>query len=144
MIAFQACLDGCELQDLYWRGYRFTWSKKQVGAGRVEERLDKFCTNERWLCLIEHWQVDHLFSIGSDHAILKLQFAGLSNHKLSARRWGRRFYFEEQWLRHAECKEIIKSNWGADFFSSVRRVTENLNRWNKIRTTASRSRKSEI
>lgn len=69
-----------------------------------------FVQTKGWLSLKDHWQVDHLFSVGSDHAILKLQFTGLSNHKLSTKRWDSRFHFEEQWLWHEEYSEIIKSN----------------------------------
>lgn len=45
ILDFQACLDGCDLQDLRWREYRFTWSNNQVGTRRIEERLDRYCAN---------------------------------------------------------------------------------------------------
>lgn len=72
MLDFQACLDGCDLQDLRWRGYQFTWCNNQMGDGRIEERLDRFCANSSWLALFDCWQVDHLYSIASHHSPIKL------------------------------------------------------------------------
>lgn len=42
---FQACLNGCDLQDLRWRGYRFTWCNNQEDEGRIDKRLDRYYAN---------------------------------------------------------------------------------------------------
>lgn len=39
---------------------------------RIEECLDRYCTNSAWLNLSENWQVDHLYSKVSDHAPVKI------------------------------------------------------------------------
>lgn len=54
IIDFQACLDGCELQDLWWRSYHSTWCNNQEGEKGIEERLDRYCANYLWLYLFNY------------------------------------------------------------------------------------------
>lgn len=86
LIAFQACLDGCDLTDLKWRGNRFTWSNRQTSTARIEERLDRFRVNGAWLSQFDVFQVNHMLTIGFDHAIIKMQFGGLGDANLPLKR----------------------------------------------------------
>lgn len=57
---------------------------------------------------------------------LKLHFLVVGNTKLSARNWGHRFYFKEQWLEHEECQNLIHSERSDDFLFSAGAVRDKL------------------
>ena len=42
---FQATLDGCNLFDLGFQGYKFTWNNKRPGAANTRDRLDRVVVN---------------------------------------------------------------------------------------------------
>ena len=46
--AFREALDSCQLQDLRYRGYAFTWSNKRPGDANTKIRLDRGVANEEW------------------------------------------------------------------------------------------------
>lgn len=56
-LEFQACLNICDLQDIRWPGYKFTWCNRQSGVDRIEERLDRFYANNKWLEDFRSWEV---------------------------------------------------------------------------------------
>lgn len=93
-----------------------------VSVNRVEKRLDRFCTNEEWLSLIREWQVEHIPFICFDHAVIKVHFEGLDDSKLSAKKWGRKFHFEAQWLGYDECRQLIKHSWKGDVLENPKSV----------------------
>lgn len=72
ILEFQSFHNGCNLLDLCCRVYRFTWSSKQNDGSQIGERLDSFCANNDWLSIFDSWQVDHIFSTGFYHFVLKL------------------------------------------------------------------------
>lgn len=101
-------------------------SNNQNGADRIEERLERFVANSRWLELFDSWHVDHIYMIGSDHAALKLQVIGSSSGKLFLKNLGHRFYFEQQRVEKEGCRETIEENWGVDYLNSGSRCHEKL------------------
>lgn len=88
MMEFRSCLDVCDLHDMRWKGYRFTWCNQQSGDSQIEERLDRFCANSRWLAEFSSWEVEHVSLVGSDHLPLRLRFRTRGGEKLSVHNWG--------------------------------------------------------
>lgn len=86
--------------------------------------------------------MDLLYSIASDHAPVTLQFSGFDRKKLSIKKWGYRFYFEEQWLESDKCQKIVKNGWFEDFFCSVKLTRDLLAHWSKIRQKEQFKRKN--
>ena len=43
---FREVVRECELIDLGFTGYLFTWSNRRFGVGSIEERLDRFLYNK--------------------------------------------------------------------------------------------------
>ena len=48
MLAFKETLLHCELRDLSYQGYPFTWRNGRPGDAFVEERIDRGCANNKW------------------------------------------------------------------------------------------------
>lgn len=60
-----------------------------------------------------------MLSTNSDHALVKLQISDFDGEKLFVKKWGHQFHFEEQWLEHGECLDIVREGWSGDFFQSA-------------------------
>nr|XP_023924073.1 uncharacterized protein LOC112035482 [Quercus suber] len=75
---FGAALEDCQLIDLGFRGYKFTWNNKRPGTANTRERLDQAVANKEWLDMFSASIVLHKFSHALDHMPLILQ-TGMDN-----------------------------------------------------------------
>jgi len=73
MEEFGAALESCQLIDLGFRGYKFTWNNKRPSATNTRERLDRAVANKEWLDAFFASSVSHEFSHALDHMPLLLQ-----------------------------------------------------------------------
>uniref|UniRef100_A0A7N2LBU5 Uncharacterized protein n=1 Tax=Quercus lobata TaxID=97700 RepID=A0A7N2LBU5_QUELO len=115
MDAFREALDHCQLEDLGFRGYQYTWNNKRPGDVNTRQRLDRATTTSDWRMKFLSSIVTHLSTHASDHLPILLHV--LSSKHVQGRR---RFHFEELWLLHEECENVIKSAWeggGTDPFT---------------------------
>ena len=72
MEEFGAALEECNLIDLGFCGYKFTWNNKRPGAANTRERLDRAVANKEWCDMFPASCVSHIFSHASDHMPLIL------------------------------------------------------------------------
>lgn len=71
---FNSCLEDINMQDMLTKGYWYTWTNKQGGAGSNKSRLDKVLVNDNWLDLFRDAEVvGHALGV-SDHCALVLSF----------------------------------------------------------------------
>ena len=64
----KAFLD-CNLYELDFSGYDFTWWNGQGDIRSVEERSDRFCANMEWLLSFPEAKVTHVDFDMSDHLL---------------------------------------------------------------------------
>ena len=102
--AFCEPLELCNLVDLGFIGYKFTWNNRRLGAANTKERLDRAVANEVWRSKFPGTIVTHIISYASDHLPLILQ-----NHvpPKSIYKGRRGFKFEEAWLLWVDCEKVI-------------------------------------
>ena len=93
MQIFRDVLDGCELMDLGFKGFPYTWCKHYRNGVSIWERLDKAVASYEWFSKFLGSQVHHLDSTTLDHKTLWVE---LSN--LDFQRKKKVFRFEEMWL----------------------------------------------
>ena len=70
MLVFKEMLLHCELMDLEFHGYSFTWQNGRPGAAFVELHLDRACANMAWQALFPTTKVLHQQITYSDHDLI--------------------------------------------------------------------------
>ena len=99
-------MESCQLQDLGFKGYPFTWNNKRLREANNKIRLDRGVANEAWLRKFPFSRITHL----SAHALL-LQVQSFNHQR---QRKEKSFKFEESWLLKADCEATVKEAWGRD------------------------------
>ena len=105
MVEFQSVLLFCGLIDLGYNGYRFTWRNGRAEEAFVEERLDRACASAEWPEIHPRAKVTHLTTSYSDHDSILLDTTLAT--ALTPRRRHKIHRFEEKWVSHPECEQII-------------------------------------
>ncbi|XP_042962668.1 uncharacterized protein LOC122296939 [Carya illinoinensis] len=106
--AFRDVVEECELRDLGFNGYKFTWSNMREGSACINERVDRFLANSTWWNSYLNAKVVHGFAAYSDHLPIWLELEGDTNF---LHRKKKLFRFEEMWVGNLDCEAIIKDTW---------------------------------
>ena len=61
--AFRAALEHCNLVDLGFIGYPYTWNNRRLGTANTKERLDRMVTNQMWRSKFPRTSVNHIVCI---------------------------------------------------------------------------------
>ncbi|KAL8124141.1 hypothetical protein AgCh_011956 [Apium graveolens] len=91
-------------------GMKLGWVKLSLGFKNlvymIQERLDRGLATQKWINLFPQVEVQVLDVATSDHLPLFLHL----NRKVYVSR-GRRFKFENVWLKEKECESLVKESW---------------------------------
>ncbi|XP_075663159.1 uncharacterized protein LOC142632677 [Castanea sativa] len=109
MLDFQSALLYCGLIDLGYNEYRFTWRNGRAEEAFVEERLDRACASVEWLEMHLRAKVIHLTASYSNHDLILLDTNPVST--LIPRRRHKLHRFEERWVIHPKCEQVIRDSW---------------------------------
>ncbi|XP_071933169.1 uncharacterized protein [Coffea arabica] len=103
---FRDALAYCDLSDLGFDGYRYTWFQNASSHLAAKARLDRACANPAW-CLMFPWSfMQHLFSHVSDHSPIMVAAKDRPSDFSTRRR--RPFRFEVMWLKSDDCARVIQ------------------------------------
>ena len=67
MNEFREALERCQLSDLGFIGYPYTWNNKRPGLANTRQRLDRAIATESWKTKFPVSTLTHLFSHALDH-----------------------------------------------------------------------------
>lgn len=73
--AFRDCLDANGLREINTNGHHFTWSNRKTER-YMEEKLDRYVSNEAWRSLFPMANVENITWDGSDHNPIMLSLRG--------------------------------------------------------------------
>ncbi|XP_074274052.1 uncharacterized protein LOC141597484 [Silene latifolia] len=71
---FRAAVDDCQLRDVPWVGYNFSFDNGQAGEANRQCMLDRALCSYSWLDLFPYARLHYLDREWSDHAPIKLVF----------------------------------------------------------------------
>lgn len=97
---FNDAIDACHLRVLGWSGHKFMRADKQIGEEFIKERLDHFLCSIDWLLKFCNAWMKHISHCGSDHFPILANCNPLNRGRLSGRRWGHRFFFDNEWTKN--------------------------------------------
>ena len=101
--AFGDALESCQLQDLGYKGYPFTWNNKRPSEANTKIRLDRAVANKDW---IGKFQMSKVIC-PSAHALDRLPIL-LHVQSFAPQRREKGFKFEESWLLMEDCEAMVK------------------------------------
>ncbi|XP_074323748.1 uncharacterized protein LOC141660660 [Apium graveolens] len=121
-------LNECGLKDLGFSGEKYTWEKSRGQENWIQESLDRGVANDGWSNLFPAAEVQVIEVATSDHLPLFLQL----NKQVYVPK-GKRFKFENIWIREHECRNIVKNGWevsvGRDIVEKIRICGVRLQEW---------------
>lgn len=99
----------CNLTELDFEGYRYTWSNGRKDNENIQSRLDRVHINPTFMEMFPGSKVSHLPRFGSDHAAIRIEFGDQELNDTTRRK--HLFRFEEAWLKDSHCEEMVKRCW---------------------------------
>jgi ribonuclease HI len=107
MQEFHQTLEECELNDLGYRGPKFTWSNCREGGDYIKERLDRGVANQEWQNLFPEAEVIVEAADVSDHSPL---FLSLKKFIWRGKK-KKPFRYEAGWAKEQGFQEAIITAW---------------------------------
>lgn len=111
---FSDTIMDCRLIDLGFDGEKYTWERGRGTDNWVQERLDRGLANSAWTDLFPNAVVKVMEASTSDHLPLFLDL----NRKVYVHK-GKRFRFENVWIKEKECYSLINSCWRSEELGSI-------------------------
>ncbi|GAA0157923.1 hypothetical protein LIER_15078 [Lithospermum erythrorhizon] len=106
--SFSRVVKDCEMFDIGYSGYNFTWCNNFISTSFTRARLDRCLASKSWRDRFPSSKLQHLSTNTSDHLPLLLT---LGPQSLSSPNHKSRFKFEGGWCLYEESKEIVQETW---------------------------------
>ena len=137
--AFREALESCQLEDLGYKGYPFTWTNKRLGDANTKLRLDRAVATKGWIDNFPITNVVHLLPHVSDHIHIIVH---VQKFRKKHRRVDRGCKFKESWLLWDDYEAQIQQVWSlsssgeaglATVHAKIRACGDDLKAWGDTR-----------
>ncbi|XP_074266052.1 uncharacterized protein LOC141588511 [Silene latifolia] len=128
---FRDAVDDCELRDVRFEGYPFTFDNGQVEGANRQCRLDRAMSTGEWMDMFPYAKLRHLGCEWSDHTPIKLILNGRFEHA----RGRRPFRFEQVWVGEEGSEEAVSRGYekgGGDIISTLEECANELMKWKGV------------
>ncbi|CAM9002471.1 unnamed protein product [Rhodiola kirilowii] len=128
---FRRVLEDCDLSDLGFRGYPFTFSNRRKSSSEMKARLDRAVGDGLWRQRFTDVHVHHFNIHVSDHCIVMVDTEGWTGCRRK-----KIFRFEAMWLDHPDYSCIMEDFWdqnskiGSSLADGLKMCKERLKDWN--------------
>lgn len=112
MKAFQETIEYCGLDDIGFKGPKFTWEGIRAGGAKIRCRLDRVLTNQNGQCLFPLSEVVVQNGPLSDQCALILH----CRSKAAGSMGSKPFRFESMWLRHSDLQREVSKCWNVNSY----------------------------
>lgn len=122
------CLNECNLVDLRFKGYKYTWSNHRKRKNSlIMERLDRVYFSDEWLQAFPNVTITHLPKIQSDHNPILINL----NNRINTS-YDRPFRIETFWCSHPNFPRIVSQSWkNKDLVGGAEFLKNNALEWKK-------------
>lgn len=125
---FKETVETCGLRDFPFDGHQFTWEKSRGTPNWVEEKLDRILVSDGWLDVFGEAKATSLEASQSDHIpIILWPVPSIFT------RPGKKFKFENLWLREEQCREVVLFSWrnsiGLNILDRINHCGEAVGKW---------------
>ncbi|EPS63383.1 hypothetical protein M569_11401 [Genlisea aurea] len=147
MRAFRDALLDCQLQDIGFTGFPFTWCNKRKAPDTVRARLDRAVATTTWNNLFPRAIVKHLPYGSSDHLPLLIFLDPAAPTSIRPNK--RRFKFEAFWTTIPGCADVIHQSWApnsqpTNFNYRIQKTRMSLLKWYQSKVGPIKSRLQKI
>lgn len=111
VVEFREAAQACNLNDMGFKGYPFTWSNRRYGPHYIEERLDRFLCSKDWCNNFQDSTAKNLAHWVSNHCPIILDVKEMSNKNKYVSRSFPRDHYEDMWSSYEACRNIVKDEW---------------------------------
>ncbi|KAH7833675.1 hypothetical protein Vadar_008660 [Vaccinium darrowii] len=143
---FQNFINQCNLIDLGYTGFPFTWCNNRAGSECIQERLDRALATPSWVLRFSQACVEHVNSVGSDHSALLLHLYPNVHQNRAP------FRFDARWVQDEEVLPMIEHAWQAPIQGSkcfgvqqhIKGCRDSIQVWKRHKRLNSRQKIEEI
>lgn len=101
---FRSFIRDMEMEEIRFKGRRWTWANNRQGEGFIEKRLDMFFGSADWILSTDQVVVQHILTQSSDHSMVIL------DSKPPVVKGKTRFIYDSRWSKMQNCVDQIQKS----------------------------------
>ncbi|KAL9441947.1 hypothetical protein AB3S75_020450 [Citrus x aurantiifolia] len=109
--SFREAVEACNLMDVGYSGYKYTWSNRRYDSQFIEERLDRVLCSKNWTDTFQDSTSASLVNWVSDHCPILMEVKERDKATKYEKKSFSRNYYEDMWSSYENCKNIVNKEW---------------------------------